>query len=179
MIMTSHLTFLIMLKQIYHLKALDANQFDANQVDHSLDVLSNVITFGILNEKTLYQNVSSVRPENFKSDKGVQEVSKTSNDENRDEDDPTSVADMSNDNIPISKLNKKKTKIAKGVCASSLKPSHFSEKSDSYWNNISGAWRVSQHISAHKPEVDDMLHLLQGSHSDLEHGPDAGADVDD
>lgn len=114
----------------------DRGEFDANQVDHSLDVLSNVFTFGILNEKTLNQNVSSVSPENFESDKGVQEVSKASNDENRDEDDPTSVADMSNDNIPISKLNKKKMKIAKGVGASSSKPSHFSEKSDSYWNNV-------------------------------------------
>lgn len=116
----------------------------ADQVDHSLDVVSNIITSGILDKENLDQNVSSVSPENFKSDKGVQDVSEASSDENRNADDPTSAADTSRDNIPISKLKYKKTKSVKGVDAISLKPSDVSEELDFEWDNVKTDQSVSE-----------------------------------
>ncbi|CAK9311837.1 unnamed protein product [Citrullus colocynthis] len=87
----------------------------ADQVDHSLDVLPNVIT---------------VRPKNSESDKGVQNVSEASSGDNQNEDEPSSAIDTSEDNIPISKLNQKKTKSAKGVGANSSKPRDVRNESD-------------------------------------------------
>lgn len=134
-----------------------------DQVDHSLDVLLNVITSGILNKENQDRKVSSVRPKNSESNKGVQNVFEASSGDNQNEDEPSSATDTAKDNIPISKLNQRKMKSAKGVGANSSKPRDVRKESDFDWYNVETDPSISENDDNNTLRSQDNLSVKPGN----------------